>query len=170
MSVWVSLQRGNPSLEEMRKRDKLVDFPGAAIIEDTARFYPSFWINNHPTMHLVYEYLMVVLDAIGLQYEFVDVARVKDPLHTYYDIVGVHDIICENYNLPYRASQTWRMKALEQKFITISDLVNYFYNAYDRTLLSEMKISSPVDMVAFLKASPSLHVLIKDNNAYPNVR
>ncbi|MDE2029260.1 MAG: hypothetical protein KGI97_01725 [Alphaproteobacteria bacterium] len=153
LGAWVS------SLDEMRRRDRAIDLPAAAFVEEYCREFCGFLSMNHPGLGLMHQYIAAALRQIGVSFRPMNLAAMADPLAAQ-DVLPVHDFIAEHYGLPYRTTQHWMIGHLGKKYLTREDYVRRCYEAYRKADPARLKIHSPVDLVAALRAQPCFAHLV----------
>ncbi len=144
MEAWDS------SLEEMRRRDAMVDLPVAGLIDSYCRERPGFLAVNHPSIALMYVYLRSVFDQLGIKHRTINVAALKDPLRVH-DMTPILDDVAVHYELPYRTTQHWFSQHLGQKFMNRAEYVKRCYAAYRAVDTKRLTVHSPLDMVESLR-------------------
>ena len=142
LDAWTS------SVKEMRARDQSsrVTVPGSAMIEDACRRYPAFLTMNHPSIAFLSEYLCDVFDHLNLRYATLRPGQIEDPLAEH-DFGPIDDVIAEHLNLRYRTSQKWCVHTLLTKYVSRAEMIERFYDSYDKVETQSLRINSPTDLV-----------------------
>lgn len=153
MNAWDS------SLEELRRRDAVLDLPAAPLVEKHCLERLGFWTINHPTIDLVYLYMTALFDKMGIKHAPLNLATALDPLAVF-DSTPLFDFVAEQALLPYRTTQRWRVRLLGQRFIDAEEYVRRFYAEYRKADAARLKIHSPLDLKQQLAHKPKFRHLI----------
>lgn len=159
------LDAWDSSIEEMRKQDSVANLPSAGLIDSCCREFPAFFTMNHPSLGMVYEYMVRVLDQLGVRYKPLNPVMLSDPLKDH-DIVPVYDEIAEYYDLPYRTSQRWLIRDYNRRFVDREEYIQQFYSVYSKVDLDILTVHSPHDLLAALKNNRQLSHLV-DTSVIP---
>ncbi len=132
MNAW------NDSIEELRLRDRDLDFPGSDLVDSSCRQYQAFYTMNHPSLFLLQDYIYSIMSALGFSYSRNIYKTSDDPLsflrYPIYDFWALHN------RLPYRTTQHIYIHG---QFFPLKQFFINSYRSYGNADSEILVVSSP---------------------------